>query len=128
MNPVKNIDVETFASDKNSYIVALKEIQPGDMITMTKSQEESSRNHILVIHQVEYQNFVPVKIHYSHSFAYPTDGVYGTGVKQGYIEIVRPDDNVVEQRWLENGKEGEDNRIFQRALKSKTELRRLRWL
>jgi hypothetical protein len=128
MNPVKNIDVETLTDKKNSLAVPLQEIQPGDIITMIGGPDNNNRNHILVIHQMEYQNFVPIEIHYSHVVAYPEDGIYGTGVKQGVIEILKPELGLLEQRWIENGKEGLNNRIFTRAQKSRTEVRRLKWL
>ncbi len=127
LNPVKNIDVETLADDKNSRVIPLNEIQPGDMITMIGGPDNNNRNHMLVIHQIEYQNFVPTKIHYSHVMAYPEDGVYGTGLKQGVIEVSDPEKSLLEQRWIEYGKTGMDNRIFVRAQKSKTELRRLKY-
>jgi hypothetical protein len=94
---------------------------------MINDAEESERDHILVIHQVEYQNFIPYKLHYSHAVAYPEDGIYGTGIKQGTIEITDINKPVTEQVWTENGRQGEANRIFQRALKSKTEIRKLNW-
>jgi hypothetical protein len=95
---------------------------------MLSDVEGNERNHILVIHQVEYQNFIPYKIHYSHAVAYPEDGIYGTGIKQGTIEISDIHKPITEQIWIENGKQGEANRIFVRAQKSKTEVRRLKWL
>lgn len=128
MNPVKNIGVITFADDKNSQTIPLKDIQPASIITMLDDAEESERDHILVIHQVEYQNLVPYKIHYSHAVAYPEDGVYGTGVRQGTIEITNINKPITEQIWIENGNQGDANRIFVRAKKSKTELRKLKWL
>jgi len=127
LNPEKNIDVATFADPKNSRAVLLKDVQPGDMVVMMGGPEVSERNHILVIHQVEYQNFIPTKMHYSHAVAYSTDGVYGSGIRQGEIEITDPNKSIIEQRWTENGKEGLDNFIFTRAQKSKTEIRRLNW-
>lgn len=127
LRPIENCDVATFAHDKNSKIINIKEIQPGDIITMTGSvSEEDERDHVLVIHQVEYQNFVAIKIHYSHAVAYPEDGVYGTGIKQGTIEIIKPEANITEQIWKENEKTGLDNRMFVRATKSKIEIRRIR--
>ncbi len=127
-NPVKNVGVITLAHDKNSHVVNLKEIQPGNSITMLNDAEDGERNHILIIHQVEYQNFIPYKIHYSHAVAYPEDGIYGTGIKQGTIEISDIHKPITEQIWIENGKQGESNRIFVRAGKSKTEVRQLKWL
>ena len=125
IRPVENCDVSTFAHDKNSVLVSLKEVLPGDMIIMIGQTDE--RDHIMVIHQVEYQNFVPTKIHYSHSIAYPEDGIYDTGVRRGMIEVSDPNKPLTEARWTENGKEGSVNRIHEKALSSKTEIRRLKW-
>jgi hypothetical protein len=128
LHPVKNSGVITFADNKNSQTLPLTDIKPGNIITMLSDVEGNERNHILVIHQVEYQNFIPYKIHYSHAVAYPEDGIYGTGIKQGTIEISDIHKPITEQIWIENGKQGEANRIFVRAQKSKTEVRRLKWL
>ncbi|MEI6304714.1 MAG: hypothetical protein WCP09_01705 [Candidatus Taylorbacteria bacterium] len=128
LRPAENCDVATFADDRNSRLVTLGEVTPGDMITMTGDNDDSERDHILVIHQIDYQNFFPTKIHYSHSVAYPEDGVSNTGVRQGSIEILDPQKGFLEARWIEDGKEGPTNRLFIRAQKSKTELRRLKWL
>ena len=127
LRPIENCGVETFASDQNSKIISLNEIQPGDMITMLDCADSSERDHILVIHQVEYQNFIPTKIHYSHAISYPEDGVYGTGTRQGVIEIINQGKNLLEQKWIEEGKEGEANRLLICAKKSKTEIRKLKW-
>ena len=123
--PVENADVLTFAHEKNSGTIGLKDIQPGDFITMTGA--ESERNHIMIIHQVDYQNFVPTTIHYTHSIALPDDGQYGHGVRQGSIEILDPTKNLLEQKWIEKGKTGQENPIYLRAKISKMEVRRLRW-
>src|ERR1035441_6313397 len=101
--PVENANVLTFAYQKNSILVDLKDIQPGDFITMTANQEtdqenkvyflpsslkrhvhplvstplfacrnklkknkSGKRNHIIIVHQIDYQNFVPTTIHYTH--------------------------------------------------------------
>ncbi len=125
--PVGNVDVSTLAHDANGRVIPLKAIQPGSIITMTNDTEENERDHILVIHQVEYQNFIPYKLHYSHAVAYPEDGMYGTGIKQGTIEIIDIAKPIAEQAWTENGRQGDTNRIFVRANKSKTEVRQLKW-
>lgn len=127
LNPVKNINVTTLADNRNGRVISIKEVQPGDIITMIKNNEGSERNHILVIHQVEYQNFVPTKIHYSHAVAYGSDGLYGSGIKQGVIEILDINKSITEARWTEENKEGQSNEIFMRANNSKTEIRRLNW-
>jgi hypothetical protein len=126
LRPVENCDVVTFADTVNSSIIALTDIQPGDIITMLDNSAEGERDHILVIHQVDYQNSAPTKIHYSHAVAYPEDGVYGTGIKQGTIDIIDPNKAITEQSWTENGKTGDANRIYLRAQKSTTEARRIK--
>jgi hypothetical protein len=125
LRPIENCDVSTLANEKNSKEISVKEVQPGDMITMIGGPDSSDRDHVLVIHQIEYQNFVPTKIHYAHAIAYPEDGIYGTGIKQGVIEILDPIKPITEQIWIENDKTGDKNRIFLRAQKSQTTLRRL---
>ncbi|MDB5239087.1 MAG: hypothetical protein JWO00_422 [Candidatus Parcubacteria bacterium] len=126
-HPCRLTDVETFASDLNSRPVELHEVAVADMITMMDGSDTGERNHILVIHQIDSTDGVPTKLHYSHAVAYPEDGLYGSGVKQGVIEISKPGEPLLSQRWIENGLEGADNRIFARAQRSKTQLRRLKW-
>src|SRR3989344_5832667 len=128
LNPVGNTDVATIADDRNSYKVEIKQAEPADVITMMQGEDGPERNHILVLHQIEYQNFIPFKIHYSHAVAYPEDGIYGSGIKQGTIEILDTNKSLVAQRWTEKGNEGPSIPIFVRSQKSKTELRRLRWM
>ncbi len=128
LRPVENCNVATFAHEKNSRLISMKDeaVMPGDIITMTDDSNE--RDHILIIHEVDSERSRPVKLYYSHAIAYPEDGVYGTGIKQGVIEITDPNKSIAEQRWIENSLEGMANRLFTRAQKSKTELRRLNWL
>lgn len=148
LQPVTNIDVITLAHQKNSRVIALTDVQVGDMITMTNISENDKSNntsnasaripnHIAVIHQIEYQNFVPTTLHYTHSIAWPSDGVNGHGVRQGVIEIIDPKKSLTEQRWTEAGKMssgktggsfGEnENYTFARAKIMTTEIRRLNW-
>lgn len=129
LRPVENCDVATFRDDRNSRVINLENIAPGDFIAMTNSDDPSDneRDHIIVIYQVEYQNFKPFRIHYVHAAAYPEDGLYGTGVRQGEIEIFDTNSPIVTGRWTEGGKTKENNRLFVRASRSNTEIRRLRW-
>lgn len=123
MRPVENTDVRTFAHEKNSAIIPLKEVAPGDMITMI-----GDPNHILIIHQIEYQNFLPTTIHYVHAIAWPSDGLYGHGIHQGRIDILDLNKPLTEQKWTELEKSGAENYTFVRAQNSTTELRRLKFL
>lgn len=132
LRPIENCDVATLADDKNSSVIAVRDVRPGDIITLlggeTSSDDlaRSERDHILIIHQVEYQNSIPIRIHYSHAVAYPEDGIYGTGVRQGIIEITNPDAPITDGVWSEDGKNGVNARIFRKAKNSKTEIRRIK--
>jgi len=138
LRPAENCDVATLAHDKNSETLSLNEVAPGDIITMTGDAEENERDHILVVHKVEGGNNLTststqlptqttLKIHYSHAVAYPEDGVYSTGIRQGVIEVRDATKPITEAHWIEDKKEGEANRLFVRARKSRTEVRRLVW-
>lgn len=127
LRPVENCSVATLATESNSRVIPLIEVKPGDLVTMIGDKEEKERDHVLVIHQVERLGSGMIRISYSHASAYPEDGLYKTGIKQGVIEIVDPKKPITEARWIENGKEASENRLRLRAQKSKTELRRLRW-
>lgn len=133
MRPVENCDVVTLASDKNSCQIRLSGLHPGDFITMLGQNIPndrtggSDRDHILVISQIEYQNFIPFKIHYVHAIAYPEDGSYGSGIKSGTIEIALVDQPLTEGIWTENNKVGNQNAILQKAKRSRIEVRRLNW-
>lgn len=139
LRPVQNCGVKTLASDANSRIVPLSDAQPGDMITMLGNGEPAAngankeRDHILVVTAVARGNGAdaPAHVSYAHAIAYPEDGLYHTGAKQGEIEIAFADKPIAEQVWTE-GTEGHRTAdgariIFERARASKTELRRLKW-
>jgi hypothetical protein len=121
---VENADVATFAHPANSSEIEVREAQPGDIITMQGSSE-NERDHILLIHQVDYENEIPTLLYYTHSVAWPTDGHYGHGVRQGQISITNIDRPLTEQIWVENDKIGPENYTFSRAVSSMTSLRRL---
>lgn len=127
IRPTINTDVRTLAHNKNSKIISIPEIQVGDIITMISKEESREREHILIINQIEYQNFKPVTVHYTHAVAWPTDGEYGHGIHEGKIEIVDINKNLLEQRWTENNVAGNENYTLVRAQKSVTEIRRLNW-
>lgn len=127
LRPVENCDVATLSHDKNSTRIEIKDVLPGDMITIVSKENttDPDRDHILIIDQVEYQNFIPTKIHFSHAIAYPEDGIYGTGVRKGSIELSNTEDLFKDSIWSEDSRKNEDCRIYSRAKNSKTELRRL---
>jgi hypothetical protein len=126
--PVRLSDVETFANDANSRPIGLNEIAPGDIITMLDDSKVGERNHILTITQVDRDGDAPRKARYVHTVAYPTDGLYNTGIREGEIEIVDRSGTILDQVWREGGTIDGAAIIFARAQKSKTELRRMKWL
>jgi len=121
IRPAENMGVASLAHEKNSKEIPLTQAEPGDIITMVDGTE---RDHILLIHQVDYEDLFPAVIHYTHSVAWPTDGEYGHGVRQGMIKITDMSKPITEQEWIENEKTGVENYTFMRATKSVTTLRR----
>lgn len=115
--PTANIDVKTFAHNSNSTLIPLRNVQPGDIITMV-GNGDASRNHIVIIDQIEYQNDIPSVIHYVHSMAWPSDGQYGHGFHSGKIEIINIEKPLTDQIWSEDYTK-------ERALQTTCELRRL---
>ena len=127
IRPVENCDVATFTHDKNSHPINISDARCGDFISMVNDGDDSERDHIIIIHQIEYQNFIPIKIHYSHAIKYLEDGLYGSGIRQGTITIVNQGAPLTEAIWEEDGKNKDTNLLFLRAKKSQTSLRRLNW-
>lgn len=115
--PVSNIDVRTFAHDKNSKIISLRDVVPGDIITMV-GNGDASRNHIVIFDQIEYQNNIPSVLHYVHSIAIPEDGLYNHGFHEGKIEIINVEKPLTDQVWSETY-------LRERALQTRCELRRV---
>lgn len=124
--PVHNCDVSTLASDKNSKIISLGDVMPGDIITMIGDTDESEHDHILIIYSVE-KNSSQIKINYVHAIAYPEDGLYGSSIREGIIEISDPLKPITEASWRESDKTDSELRILARAMKSQTQLRRPLW-
>ncbi len=127
IRPIENTDVKTFAHNSNSKIINLRDIRPGDVITMTGGPNQNDRDHILIISRIEYQNFIVSTIHYTHAVSWPTDGQYGHGIHQGTIGIINPEKSILDQIWIENDKRNEENYTHSRAKKSLTEVRRMNW-
>ncbi len=128
IRPAENTGVTTFAHDTNSRKIELQSVEPGDFVTMLHDKENSKYDHIIVFHQIEYQNNIPTTLHYTHSMAWPTDGEYNHGVRQGVIQIIDPSKPLIDQVWVENNKLSGENFTQGRAVNAlQTEIRRLRW-
>ncbi len=124
LRPAENCDVASLADDHNSQIVPISAVAPGDMITMLKGPEGSERDHILIVDRVETSpDGQPALIHYCHTVAYPEDGLYGTGSKEGTITITDSQADLLAQAW----QSPDALRLLARAKASETSLRRLNW-
>lgn len=101
LRPVENAGVRTFHHEKNTRNISLEEVLPGDMVIMMGTGKEHDLNHMLVIHNIEYENGKPKVLNYTHSLSWSTDGKYGHGVRQGTIEIISSNDDLLAQNWTE---------------------------
>jgi len=94
LRPIENTNVKVFAHEKNSTTIPLSDIQAGDFITMVGSKKVGNPDHILLIERVEGNT-----VHYAHSYAFPSDGKYQTGIKRGTITVTDPSKPTTEQVW-----------------------------
>ncbi len=125
--PAEHAGVRTLSHEKNATEIKLSEIAPGDMITMIATGQNHNFNHMLLAHQVDQEKDQIKKIHYTHSFAWSSDGQYGHGVKQGQIEITNINKNILEQIWTEREKTGQENETYQHAqLAQEIKIKRLK--
>lgn len=127
LRSVENTGVTVLADNKNSTVVKMSEVSPGDMIIFLNAGRDQKFHHILIIHEIEYTGNKPYILHYTHTLNWRVDGQYQHGIKQGIIKITDPEKNIVEQTWEENGKSGEENETFAHARSAEqVEIRRLR--
>lgn len=107
LRPIENTGVGTLNHEVNSLEVNLKDVLPGDMIIMMGAGPKQDYNHVFLIHEVATNSPLEggkggVVIHYTHSFQYPTDGLYNHGVRQEKIEITDINKPLLEQSWSES--------------------------
>ncbi len=127
LRPAQNAGAITFAQPTNSHEIDLAEIQPGDFIVMTHTAEARSFDHIILITAVDKAT-THTTLTYTHSIAWPSDGMYGHGVRTGTITITDPLIKLADQVWVEHSKAGAENYTHARAVKAETtSLRRLNW-
>jgi len=112
LRPVENTNVKTLSHEKNSKEISFQAISPGDMIVLLSGNKFSNPDHIMIVHEVEYDNKNLKTIRYTHSYRWPSDGQYFHGVRQGHIEITDKAKNILEQKWIEQGVTGEANKTF----------------
>ncbi len=123
LRPIENTNVKILAHEKNSVVIQPQEIQPGDMIVMIKTGVAHDRDHVLVIHEIHGS-----EIHYTHALAWPSDGKYGHGVRQGKITL-SSSASLLDAVWEEQSKKQDENDTFRHAKNAQIlEIRRLRGL
>ena len=123
---IENTNVRVLADNKNSQKISLNTIEPGDCIIMLDTGKRHDLDHMLIVHQVDYEDGAPKIIHYTHSLAWLADGKYNHGVRQGNITVTDTKKDMSQQTWQECEKIGEENETFGRAKSAKIlEIRRL---
>ncbi len=96
LRPAEQVSVRVLAHDANSLPVKASDARPGDILTLMSTEYD----HVLLIEHVTRHGSTTT-IGYIHAFAWPTDGVYGHGVRRGTIEI--SGDDLPKARFEENG-------------------------
>ncbi len=129
LRPIENTGVKSLAHEKNSTEIALKDIRPGDIITMLEGDTVGNPDHVLLVHFVQYDGDTPELFHYTHAIQWKSDGVIDHGIAEGRILINEIDKPLLEQEWTEIHESSTQNETFERAKRSKLlSLRRLKAL
>ena len=112
----ENAGDATFRLDENSVAIKPTNIRPGDFITFIGTGKDKTYNHILVVVKVDRNigSESDMLITYAHSYAWPSDGIYGHGVREGDILIKNND--LLESIWKEQGITGIENYTYASAL------------
>lgn len=128
LRPSLNAGVTTFSHHRNSTVVPLSSIRPGDFIAVLGSHE-GARNHMMVLTHIYYEDGAPRRFSYSHAIAWPSDGTARHGVRKGEIHILDLTKPLLDQHWIEQGQSGEQNGTWVKAKKAQeVTIRRLHLL
>ncbi|MBI5134460.1 MAG: hypothetical protein HZA81_03705 [Candidatus Taylorbacteria bacterium] len=126
LRPAENLGVSSFRNDKNGSAVKVRDAMPGDLITFMGTGRDKTYNHILVITGVDRLGG-DTRLTYAHSYSWPSDGLYGHGVREG--DILVHGEDLLGGTWKEQGQTGSDNYTFTSARDAKeVSLRRLNFL
>src|SRR3989344_1224861 len=116
LRPAENIGVTAFAHEKNSKAIEISEARAGDIIVFLGTGKDKIYNHILVI-TATLRKDGDTRISYAHSYAWPSDGTSGHGVREG--EILVHGDDLLHGTWKEKGLVGEENYTYESARNAK---------
>ncbi len=124
LRPAENIGAATLADDRNSVEIPVAELRPADLIIFLGTGKDGLYNHVLLVTGIERDGDT-TRISYAHSYSWPSDGVYGHGVREG--DILVHGENLLGGTWKEQGATGNDNYTFESARNAKIlSARRLR--
>lgn len=120
--PVENTSVKVLADEKNTESLDMQDMQAGDVIIMLATGSNHDLDHVLLVTEVSED-----KIRYTHSLRWNADGQYNHGIKDGVIELIKPQGTLLDQHWIEAGEDGEKNETLWRAQTAEVlEIRRLK--
>lgn len=126
LRPAESLGVAAFADDRNSVEIRASEARPGDFAVFLGTGRDKSYNHMIVITAVD-RSEDGIRLSYAHSYAWPSDGAAGHGVREGDV-IVRGDD-LIGGTWKEKGVTGPENYTHESAKEAKSvSMRRLKVL
>ena len=126
LRPAENLGANSFRNERNSSPVRVAQAMPGDILTFIGTGKDKAYNHIVVITGVDRLGG-DTRITYAHSYAWPSDGKYRHGVREG--DILVHGEDILGGTWKEQGATGEDNHTYTSARDAKeVSLRRLNFL
>ncbi|MDE1874907.1 MAG: hypothetical protein KGI79_02135 [Patescibacteria group bacterium] len=129
LRPAENMGVSTFANERNSFAITPLEARPGDIIVFLGTGKDGTYNHMMVVTGTEQGEGTlgDIRITYAHSYAWPSDGATGHGVREGDILVHESD--ILGGAWKEKGETGSANYTFESARGAKEiSIRRLKFL
>lgn len=116
LRPAENIGALSFRDEKSSSEIKASETRPGDIITFIGTGKDKTYNHILVITGIEKAGG-DTRISYAHSYAWPSDGLYNHGVREG--DILVHGNDLLGGTWKEQGVTGSENYTYESAKNAK---------
>lgn len=128
LRPVENSNVQVYADDRNTDLVAsdamgwnYSAIQPADLMILLNVAPHDNRNHVMLITDVTDK-----RLAYVHARAWASEGRFEHGVAEGEIRIVDANKGLLEQEWMELNKNGNENETWIEAKNAKVlEIRRI---
>jgi len=100
LRPAENTGVATLADERNSLEINASEACAGDIVTFMGAGRDGTYNHVIVITKVEKKE-TATRLSYAHSYAWPEDGSFGHGVREGTVVIYG--DDIATAAWSEPG-------------------------